>query len=107
VELRNRTGWGIDTTNEQWVEKCKNDESWCDAEGCQCKGAKKYVDQDNTRWANCYREFCDAICKINRFAWCGLSTGAIVGIVIAVLVVVGGIIGALVYFLCIRKKADA
>jgi hypothetical protein len=36
-----------------------------------------------------------------------LSGGAITGIVIACIVVVGGVAGALVFFLVIRKKSDS
>jgi hypothetical protein len=48
---------------------------------------------------------CDNICKEVRFKWCkGLSTGAIVGIAIAAVVVVGVAIGLIVFFVLRKKK---
>jgi hypothetical protein len=52
--------------------------------------------------------FCDAWCEEGSADWCssGLSTGAIVGIVVGAILVVGGIAGALVFFLVIKKRGD-
>jgi hypothetical protein len=54
---------------------------------------------------------CEAFCSESKQEpkWCpsGLSAGAIVGIVIAAIVVVGAIAGVSIFFLVIRKGADA
>jgi hypothetical protein len=90
---------------EYYLEECKADEDFCD--GCLgevCKAAWG-MGRDDTEETNCLRDICDKVCDKNHFGWCGLSAGAIAGIVIAVLVVVGGIAGVLVFFLVIRKKS--
>jgi hypothetical protein len=54
-----------------------------------------------------YDAQCDAYCKKSdkKPKWCGLSAGAIAGIVIACVVVVAAYVGLLVYFLVIRPKS--
>jgi hypothetical protein len=95
----------LDTTVDAHVAFCKDDEEACEAcEGAVCKAvwANK---RDKSVGTNCQRYLCDQVCDKNHFGWCGLSAGAIAGIVISVVVVVAAIIGGLVYFFVIRKKA--
>jgi hypothetical protein len=77
----------------------------------QCKAAWKVGDK--YVGANCYVQYCDAMCARWPLSWCplsasttALSTGAIAGIAIACVIVVGGLAGGLVFF-CTRFRPPA
>jgi hypothetical protein len=67
---------------------------FCGPTGMTCEYIR---DHPNPR-TKCFQDQCDAICKQHRFSWCGLSTGAIVGIAISCVVLVGAIVGVCVYY---------
>jgi hypothetical protein len=89
------------------VELCKSDEDF--GKGCYgeyCKRVWKEKD-DKTVDTECERYACDEICKEKHFGWCGLSAGAIAGIVIGCVAFVGIIVGVCVYFFWYRPKQAA
>jgi hypothetical protein len=95
------------------VEICKHDDELsvlvCDDQIKDCKEAWETDSKDVG--FDCWRDTCDRICKQNKFSWCpassGLSTGALVGIIVAAVVVVALVVGGLVYFLVLKKGSDA
>jgi hypothetical protein len=90
---------------QEVVDECKKDEDACKKMvEYPCKGAWKAGDKYEE--ADCWIQYCDAICNKKRFSWCGLSAGAIAGTVIACVVVVGGVAGGLFFFFVIMKKKD-
>jgi hypothetical protein len=105
----------VSTSNEKAVGKCcgKNPlAEVCVEMGQNCAeyystpGASEILgDEEEYTKAKC-SGFCSGLKK--KPFWCpkGLSAGAIAGIVIACLVVVGAAVGAAVFFLVIKKSGD-
>jgi hypothetical protein len=80
---------------------------WCNefARYCEKYGNGDYDDdyyQQQDFWDTVCPAYCDEVSS--RPDWCGLSTGAIIGIVVGAVVFVGVVAGLLVYFLIIKKK---
>jgi hypothetical protein len=99
----------LDEEIDLFAKGCKEKPNDCERRlGAMCKGGwnagKEY------KYAACTIAGCDEICKQEHFSWCpgtrpfSLSTGALVGIIVAVVVVVALVIGGVVFI--VLKKND-